>query len=97
MPVLSLFGGPTLQIIAPAFPKVGTGSGSIPCTLFTGAEPVHRSLSPKAFLERAGLVLLTEIDADLGGRLTWPLKLLPFFGRFRSWSCCETPSVRLRG
>ena len=65
MPALSLLGGPTLQIMAPAFPKVGTGSGSLNCTLFSGAEPVHRSLSPKPFLKRSGLILLTEIDADL--------------------------------
>ena len=37
MPVLSLLGGPTLQIMAPAFPKVGTGSISIHCALFAGA------------------------------------------------------------
>ena len=65
MPVFSFFGGPTLQIMAPAFPKVGTGSGLINCTLLTGAEPVQRPLSPKPFLKRAGLILLTEIDADL--------------------------------
>ena len=46
----------------------GTGSGLINCTLLAGAEPVHRSLSPKPFLKRAGLILLTEIDADIGGR-----------------------------
>ncbi len=97
MPALSLFCGPTLQVMASVFPKVGTGSGLINCTLLAGAEPGHRFLSPKPFLKRAGLILLTEIDADLGGRLTWPLKLLPFFRRFRSWSCCVTPSARLRG
>ena len=37
MPALSLLGGPTLQIMAPAFPKVGTGSVSIHCALFAGA------------------------------------------------------------
>ena len=68
MPVRSQAAGPTLQIMAPAFPKVGTGSGLLNCTLFSGAEPVPRSLSPKPFLKRAGLILLTEIDADIGGR-----------------------------
>ena len=66
--LLLLFCGPTLQIMASAFPKVGTGSGLINCTLLAGAEPVPRSLSPKPFLKRAGLILLTEIDADIGGR-----------------------------
>ena len=37
MPALSLWGGPALQIMAPAFPKVGTGSVSIHCALFAGA------------------------------------------------------------
>ena len=54
--------------MASAFPKVGTGSGLINCTLLAGAEPVPRSLSPKPFLKRAGLILLTEIDAGIGGR-----------------------------
>ena len=40
MPAFSLSRGATLQIMAPAFPKVGTGSGSVHCSLLTGAGPV---------------------------------------------------------
>ena len=72
MPAFSLSRGPTLQILTPAFPKVGTGSGSVHCSLLTGAGTVPdrcRTGSPfpvtKPFLKRAGLILLTKIDADL--------------------------------
>ena len=40
MPVHSQANGPTLHIVAPAFLRIGTGSG-----------PVHHSLSPKPLLE----------------------------------------------
>ena len=61
MPAFSLSRGATLQIMAPAFPKVGTGSGSVHCSLLTGSPfPVT-----KPFLKRAGLTLLTEIDVNL--------------------------------
>ena len=40
MEAFSLSRGATLQIMAPAFPKVGTGSGSVHCSLLTGAGPV---------------------------------------------------------
>ena len=72
MPAFSLSRGATLQIMAPAFPKVGTGSGSVHCSLLTGARTVPdrcRTGSPfpatKPFLKRAGLTLLTEIDVNL--------------------------------
>ena len=39
------------------FQKVGSGSGSLNCILFSGAEPVHLFLSPRLFLKRAGLIL----------------------------------------
>ena len=39
------------------FQKVGSGSGSLNCILFSGAEPVRRFLSPRLFLNRAGLIL----------------------------------------
>ena len=60
MPAFSLSRGATLQIMAPAFPKVGSGSGSVHCSLLTGAGPV-----PDRFLKRAGLTLFTEIDVNL--------------------------------
>ena len=59
MPALSLFGGPTLQIMAPAFPKIDSLYSVNRCR--TGSPfPVT-----KPFLKRAGLIPLTKIDADL--------------------------------
>jgi len=49
MPVVPQAGGTTLQIVAPAFRRVETGSG-----------PVHHSLSPN-LLERGRLILLITI------------------------------------
>ena len=57
MPVHSQAGGPTLHIVAPAFLRIGTGSG-----------PVHHSV-PKTAPEVRGLILLTKIDADLAAVL----------------------------